>query len=122
MLINMRIHSLTNLTTAIDLLKNHEPVEIAEFGDADFIAYLSQAVRDNTMISMKCTLQLGGKKQELALTGKVTACRELAPGNFQLKVHLRQYEKPVWAEILKVARQNQTGADTLFTAIKGEEP
>lgn len=118
--INMRIHSLTNLTSAIDILKGREATEVAEFGDADFVAYLPQAVRENTMVSLKCTLQIGDKKQELNITGKVLACREITAGSFQLKVHLRQYEKPVWAEILKTSRRNQSNADTLFTAIKGD--
>lgn len=118
--VTMKIHSLTNLTSAIDILKNREATEIAEFGDTDFVAYLPQAVRENTMVSLKCTLQMGQKNRELDLTGKVLTCRELAPGSFQLKVHLRQYEKPVWTEILKVSRKNQVNADTLFTAIKGD--
>ncbi len=118
--VTMKIHSLTNLTSAIDILKNREAIEIAEYGDAEFVAYLPQAVRENTMVFLKCTLQLGPKKQELEITGKVLSSRELTPGCFQLKVHLRQYEKPVWAEILRISRGNQSNVDTLFTAIKGE--
>ncbi len=118
--VSMKIHSFTNLTSAIDILKNREATEIAEFGEADFVTYLPQAVRENTMITLKGLLQMGGKMQELEITGKVLACREISPGNFQLKVHLRQYEKPLWAEILNVASKNQTNADTIFTAIKGD--
>lgn len=118
----LEIHSLQNLTTEFELIKNLKarPLEILEYSDKSFTFEATPRICGlGTIIQLKGKFHISGNEFDFLATGKVTQSESLDAGKFsKYTVELHRFEKGLWDNFLNANLQSQLNTDMLFRSMR----
>lgn len=120
MAVRLEILKIKNLTAEVDILGARGPLEVVECGASTVAFVLDQPVREGVLISLELRLAFAGKVRLFPVAGKVLTSAAVGDGTHQIRVQLRQYDKEIWAPLVRALAGDQDRVDRLFAAIKGE--
>lgn len=116
------VKNIKNTNSGFKLVSFNERVEVTEYSES----YLSfQLTKDNfvpgLLISMDVVVTINGVNREFAATGKIVSVEEAQMNLVSIRIHLHQFDKPIWTSFLALAKDNQKHIDTLLAKMKGED-
>ncbi len=120
---NMKISSIVNLTTNVELLKLNKErnIEVVEFNKHSIVFQVPAEfpiLRSSILLSG--IILIDGTESNFQFTGKITSC-EVTEKQTRVACDLLQYDRNLWQSCLTFLKKNQERADRLFIAIKGEK-
>lgn len=118
----LEIHSLQNLTTEFELIKNLKarPLEALEYGEKSFTLEAAPRLCGlGTILHMEGKFHISGVETEFLATGKVTQSLCFDDGKVcKYTVELHRFDKGLWEEFLNANMQAQLNTDMLFKAMR----
>ncbi len=118
----LEIHSLQNLTTEFELIKNLKarPLEILEYADKSFTFEATPRICGlGTIIHIEGKFYIEGVEHDFLATGKVTQSEALDSGKHsKYTIELHRFEKGLWENFLNANLQSQLNTDMLFRSMR----
>ncbi|WP_413557946.1 hypothetical protein [Bdellovibrio sp. HCB209] len=118
----LEIHSLQNLTTEFELIKNLKarPLEVLEYGDKSFtIEAAPRMCGLGTILHIEGKFHIAGLESDFLATGKVAVSSPLEDGKLaKYTVELHRFDKGLWEKFLEANMQSQLNTEMLFRAMR----
>ncbi|WP_413584835.1 hypothetical protein [Bdellovibrio sp. HCB274] len=118
----LEIHSLQNLTTEFELIKNlkGKPLQVLEYSEKSFtFEAVPRMCGLGTILNFEGKYHMRGQSIEFLATGRVTRSEPLDHGNTsKYTVELHRFDKGLWEVFLKANLQAQQSTDLLFRSMR----
>lgn len=116
----LRVDSMINITSQVDLLGGDKSVEVVEFEEKSITLVRPGILPTGILLSLELSLIVGGQNQKLPAIGKIAQCYLVEVGQYRVRVQLRQFDVEVWTLFQEKLKGPQSRADKLFSLMKGE--
>ncbi|MEK2688036.1 hypothetical protein [Bdellovibrio sp. GT3] len=121
----LEIHSLQNLTTEFELIKNLKarPIQVLEYAEKSFTFEAAPRICGlGTILNFEGTYQIKGHVLEFLATGRVTHSEPLDDGKLaKYTVELHRFDKGIWESFMSANIQAQQTTDLLFRSMREHE-
>ena len=117
------IKKLKNLTTEINLLKNHQDdrAEAIEFdNDHIVIDCAEKSCAKGQLVDIDGMLHYVSHKVKFNATGKIVNIKPSVDNRVEVTVELHSFNKEEWKTFVTAQRERQENLDKVFRSLKGE--
>ncbi|WP_413575253.1 hypothetical protein ACLVWU_13200 [Bdellovibrio sp. HCB290] len=118
----LEIHSLQNLTTEFELIKNikGKPLQVLEYSEKTFAFEAGPRMCGlGTILNFEGKYHIRGHVVEFLGTGRVTRSEPLDEGkSAKYTVELHRFDKGLWELFISANRQSQQSTDLLFRSMR----
>ena len=115
-----KVSSLTSNMVIASATKEH-PIEVIEFDSEHIKLFLPKRMGRGLLVSLNTHVVIGNQSHNMAATGKVSNCDEMAEGGFMVVIELHEYNHEIWAAFMALQSSEQDRVEELMRRIKGIE-